>query len=268
MTTAPRWLGPLLVALPATGLLLGLAARAAGNERAAALVWTAATLPVLAALVGQILASLRRGDFGLDIVAALSMSAALAVGEPLAAAVVALMYAGGQHLERFAEGRARREMTALLTRVPRRAMRHGAAGLEEVPIEAIAAGDRLLIRHGDALPADGRVADGPAVLDESALTGEAVPVRHAAGATVMSGPTNVGPAFEMIAERSAADSTFAGILRLVEQAQSAKAPMVRLADRWALGFLLLTLLIAGAAWSLSGDPVRAVAVLVVATPAR
>ena len=104
------------------------------------------------------------------------------------------------------------------------------------------------------------------MLDESALTGEAMPVRHAAGEPVMSGPGNVGDAFEMTAARLAAESTFAGIVRLVERAQKSRAPMVRMADRFAVWFLVLTLLIAGAAWWLTGDPIRAVAVLVVATP--
>ena len=259
-------LRPLLVGVAAAGLAAGLAAGFAGYTDWARWIWTVVTLPVLAALVGEIVTSLRRGDLGLDIVAALSMSAALVFGQELAAAVVALMYSGGQYLELFAERRARREMTALLERVPRAAMRHRDGGLEEVPLEAIAPGDRLLIRHGDVVPVDGAVVEGVAVLDESALTGEAMPVRHALGAAVMSGPTNVGDAFDMTAERPAAASTFAGIVRLVEQAQRSKAPMVRLADRFAIWFLGLTVAIAGGAWALTGDPIRAVAVLVVATP--
>jgi heavy metal translocating P-type ATPase len=260
-----RAVRPVLVAIALAGLAAGLAARAAGAAELAAGLWTAATLPVLAALVAEIVTSLRRGDLGLDIVAALSMTAALVVGETLAAAVVALMYAGGQYLELFAERRARREMTALLERVPRSAMRHGAGGLEEVPLEAIAPGDRLLIRRGDVVPVDG-TAEATATLDESALTGEAMPVRHPAGSAVMSGPVNVGDAFDMTADRPAADSTFAGIVRLVEAAGRSKAPMVRMADRFAIWFLGLTLVIAGTAWALTGDPVRMVAVLVVATP--
>ena len=251
-------LRPLLVGVAAAGLAAGLAAGFAGYTDWARWIWTVATLPVLAALVGEIVTSLRRGDLGLDIVAALSMSAALVFGQELAAAVVALMYSGGQYLELFAERRARREMTALLERVPRAAMRHRDGGLEEVPLEAIAPGDRLLIRHGDVVPVDGAVVEGVAVLDESALTGEAMPVRHALGAAVMSGPTNVGDAFDMTAERPAAASTFAGIVRLVEQAQRSKAPMVRLADRFAIWFLGLTVAIAGERLGANGrsDPGR------------
>ena len=116
-------LRPTLIAIPAMGLAAGLAVRAGGRPACAGLC-IAATLPVLVALIAEIVSSLRRGDVGLDIVAALSMTAALVFGEYLAAAVVALMYAGGQYLEAFAEKRARREMTALLARVPRTAMRY------------------------------------------------------------------------------------------------------------------------------------------------
>lgn len=125
------------------------------------------------ALVVEIVTSLRRGDLGLglDIIAALSMTGALIVGENLAAAIVALMYAGGQYLESFAEQAARREMTAPLSRVPRTAVRHRNGQLEEVALELIVPGDRLLIRQGDVVPVDGTVAEGVAALDQSALTG-------------------------------------------------------------------------------------------------
>jgi heavy metal translocating P-type ATPase len=256
----------LLVAIPSAGLTAGVVALWVDRSDWAALLWTSATLPVLAALLAEIVLSLRNGDFGLDIVAALSMAAALVFGEHLAASVVALMYAGGQYLESFAEKRASREMTALLARVPRTAIRHENGGLEEVALEIIEPNDRLLIRRGDVVPVDGIVANGVAVLDESALTGESLPVRRKADGAVMSGSTNVGDAFDLTATRRAAESTYAGIVRLVEQAQHTKAPMARLADRYAIGFLGLTLGIATGAWLTTGDPIRAVAVLVVATP--
>lgn len=255
-----------LVAVPAAGLIFGLAARWFDHPALADPLWTGATLVVLVALAIEIVTSLRRGEVGLDIVAFLSMSAALVVGETLAAVVVALMYAGGQNLEAFAERRARREMAALLGRAPRTAMRYGDAGLGEVALDAVAVGDRLLIRQGDVVPVDGTVSGPIAILDEAAITGEAVPVQRRDGQPVISGTLNVGGPFDMLAGRIARDSTFAGIIRMVESAQRSKAPMARLADRYALVFLGLSLAIAGAAWFLSGDPVRAVAVLVVATP--
>ncbi|WP_426424474.1 heavy metal translocating P-type ATPase [Bradyrhizobium genosp. A] len=257
---------PFLIGIPAAGLVLGFVLRASGFPAWVNLAWTIATLPVLLALLIEILRRLRRGDVGLDIVAALSMTSALAVGEELAATVVALMYAGGQYLEDFAEGRARREMTALLVRAPRRAMRHCDHRLEEVDVELIDAGDRLLIRQGEVVPADGTVASALAVLDLSALTGESLPVQCRAGEAVMSGATNAGEAFDLVAIRPAAQSTYAGIVRLVEAAQRARAPMARLADRYAIVFLAATLAIAGGAWAWTRDPIRMVAVLVVATP--
>jgi heavy metal translocating P-type ATPase len=257
---------PWLIAFPALGIAVGFALRFCGLESWVAGVWAVSTVPVLLTLLFDIVASLRRGEVGLDIVAALSMSAALLFGEELAAAVVALMYAGGQYLESFAERHARREMTALLARVPRTTMRHRDGQLEEIGLEVIKPGDRLLMRPGDVVPVDGTVALGTAVLDQSALTGEAIPVQRKVTESVLSGSTNVGEAFDLVALRRAAESTYAGIVRLVEAAQRSKAPMSRLADRFAMVFLGVTVAMAGGAWLWTGDPIRAVAVLVVATP--
>ena len=259
-------LRPALVAISALGIVLGFAIMLAGKGGWSDGIWIAATLPVLLVLIVEILVSLRRGEVGLDIVAALSMTAALTFGEELAAAVVALMYAGGQYLESFAEHQARREMMALLERAPRSAIRHRDGKLQEVALDVIEPGDRLLVRRGDVVPVDGTVDGGIAVLDQSALTGESIPVQKHSGDPVMSGSTSVGEAFDLVALRRAADSTYAGIVRLVEAAQRSKAPMARLADRFSLVFLGVTILIAGGAWLWTGDPIRAVAVLVVATP--
>ena len=267
--TAPQTdvpIRPFLIGFPAVGLVLGFVMRASGLAPWADLIWSISTLPVLFALLVEIVRRLRRGDVGLDIVAALSMTAALVVGQELAAAVVALMYAGGQYLEDFAEGHARREMTALLARAPRTAMRHRGDALDEIDVDLIGSGDRLLIRQGEIVPADGTLASGIAVLDQSALTGESVPVQRKAGDLILSGATNSGEAFDLVASRPAAQSTYAGIVRLVEAAQRSRAPMVRLADRYAIVFLVATLVIAGLAWWWTQDPIRMVAVLVVATP--
>ncbi len=255
------------VAIPAIGLAAGLAVWAFGHPITADFIWAAATVPVVLVLAAEIVVSLRHGHVGLDIVALLSMAGALALEEPLAGVVVALMYSGGQFLEGYASRRARREMTALLERAPKFALRHEDGDLKQVPIEALAPGDRLLIRRGEVVPADGVVAEGgDAVLDQSALTGEALPVRLRPGGEVMSGATNAGEAFDLTVSRSAAESTYAGIVRLVEEAARSRAPMARLADRFAIVFLVATLAIAGAAWLASGDPVRWLAVMVVATP--
>jgi heavy metal translocating P-type ATPase len=256
----------LLLGIALAGLLVGLGLYFGGRTELAQIVWFAGVVPVLAALVIEIFRSLARGEVGLDIVAALSMTAALTFGETLAAAVVALMYSGGTFLESFAERRARREMRDLLSRVPRTATRHRNGGLEEVALDDVAPGDRLLIRQGDVVPVDGRIDSATAFVDTAALTGESLPVRLERGAEAMSGSTNAGDAFDLTTTREAKDSTYAGIVRLVEEAQASKAPMARLADRWSLGFLAVTVAIAFAAWWFTGDPIRAVAVLVVATP--
>lgn len=257
----------ILLTIAALGLAGGVLAMAANFDAASQVLWWAGTLPVLLALGVEIVRSLLERDFGLDLIAALSMASALAIGEPLAANVVALMYAGGNMLERFAEGRARAEMTALLRRVPRTAMRKTSSGFEIVPIGDIVAGDTILVRQGEVVPVDGQLMPGQtATLDTSSLTGESIPQPVSAQGEVLSGSTCLDRPFEIRALRLAADSTYASIVRLVEAAQTRKAPMSRLADRYALGFFLVTIGLAGAAWLLSGMPERAVAVLVVATP--
>jgi heavy metal translocating P-type ATPase len=254
------------IASAIAGLACGGAAALLDRPDLANIAWTLGAAPVLAVLCWKIVSSLRRGDVGLDLIAALAMAAALSIGEVLAAAIVALMYAGGQALEAFAEGRASREMSALLDRAPKTAARYHGATLSTVPVAEVAVGDRLMVRLGDVIPVDGVVMGSAAVLDEAALTGESLPVTKRDGDAVMSGSTNVGQAFDLVARETAARSAYAGIVGLVEEAMTSQAPMTRLADRYALGFMAATLGLAGVAWWISGDPVRAVAVLVVATP--
>ena len=256
----------LLVLTAAGGLAVGLGALTFGWSAIATWIWGIAVLPVLAALLIEIATSLRHGNIGLDLIAAIAMIGALALGESLAGLVVALMYSGGQFLENFAERRARREMTALLSRVPKAVLRHSQGSLEEIPLDAIAPNDRYWCVPGEAVPADGTVVAGSAVLDQAALTGESVPVDRRAGESVLSGSINLGAAFDLLTTHTPAESAYAGIVRLVEAAQQAKAPMVRLADRYAIWFLAVTIGVTGATWFVTGDPMRALAVLVVATP--
>ena len=232
------------------------------SERAFAL----GTGVVLASLVITVIRSLAKGEVGLDLVALASMAGCLFIGEYLAGNVVALMLTGGEVLEEYARARARREMTALLSRAPRSAQRYEEGGLREVAIDVIRPGDLILVRPGETVPVDGLVAgEGRAIVDEAALTGESIPVTKDPGAPVMSGSVNQGGGFDLTATETAARSTYAGIVRLVETAQASKAPMSRLADRYALGFLFVTLALSGAAYVIGGE-IRALAVLVVATP--
>jgi heavy metal translocating P-type ATPase len=256
-----------LFAIAAAGLIFGIGAWWLGEDRIAAWIWAAGSLPTLTVLLVHIVQAIRRGEAGLDIIAVLALSGTLALGEPLTSAVIALMVSSGRLLEGWAAARAQRDMTALLDRAPRQANRCEADGqIVTIPLDDVKANDRLLVRAGDVLPVDGTLVAGVAVLDEAALTGEPLPTRHEAGGRLRSGATNVGDAFELIAVTTAADSAYAGIIRLVQAAQTSKAPASRLADRYALLFVPVALLAAGLAWLLTGDPNRALAVLVVATP--
>jgi heavy metal translocating P-type ATPase len=263
---APRSPGRLLAGLALGGLLAGGVARLAGAGALAELLWGLTTAAVLAPLALAVAAALWRRELGVDLIALLAMAGSLALGQFLAGAVIALMLAGGQALEAFAAARARRDLTALLERAPRVAHRYEGGELASLAIEEVRAGDLLLVKPGEVVPVDGLVEEEPAVLDESALTGESRPVERSPGEVVRNGTVNASGPFQLRALATAAESTYAGILRLVREVETAKAPFVRLADRYSLFFLPLTLAVAAIAWAASGDPVRALAVLVVATP--
>ena len=141
-----------------------------------------------------------------------------------------------------------------------------ATRIEQVPVERVQAGDVVVVRTGEVVPVDGAVVSGEAVVDTSTLSGEPLPVTMARGWPVLSGTANAGSPFEVRADRPAAESAYAALVRLVEQAEAHRAPFVRMADRYAGFFLPATLLVAGAAWALSGESIRALAVVVVATP--
>jgi heavy metal translocating P-type ATPase len=256
---------PLFFILSAALLFTGGGAWFAGAAPAAELLWTAGTALGLVASTGWTVAALRRRQPSVDVIAVLALAGALAVGEAFAGAMITVMLATGQLLEARAGARARRELSLLVQRVPRTARRRVAGAVVEVPVAEVARGDRILVGTGEVVPVDGRlVAAG--VLDEAALTGESLPVERPAGDEVRSGVVNAGSPLDLVATATAAESTYAGVVRLVEQAQASSAPFVRAADRIALLFVPLTLVLAGGAWAISGDPVRAVAVLVVATP--
>ena len=252
--------------LTAAGLAIGTGLWFAHSRAAADVAWAVATAAAILPLTWSVARDLWRRRAGVDLIALIAMAGALALGEYLAGSVVALMLAGGQALEAYADGRARRELTALVSRAPARVLRHEDGELVTRPVAAVAPGDLLLVKPGEVVPVDGLIAGGAAVLDESALTGESRPVERAEGEAVASGVVNAGPPFDLKATATSTNSTYAAIVRLVEAAQASRAPFVRLADRYALYFLPLTLALAGGAWLWSGNPVRALAVMVVATP--
>jgi len=211
--------------------------------------------------------SLVGGHLGLDLLAVTAIVATVAVGEFWASLIIVIMLTGGEALEDAAAGRAERELTSLLDRTPQQAHLVGAGSvIVDVPASDVAVGNRLLVRPAEIVPVDGRLLSDSAQFDESSLTGESMPVDRVSGESVLSGSVNGARAVEIEAVATAENSQYQRIVRLVREAAGSKAPMVRLADRYALPFTLLAYTIAGIAWWASGDPVRFAEVLVVATP--
>ena len=264
-----RWLtsSAVFLVLSILGIVVGGILRwGADDPDAANLVWALTTAIGIVPIGWEVISGILHRQPGVDLIAVLAMGGALALEEYLAGAVIAFMLATGRTLEDLADARAHRELSALLERAPRSAHRYRDRSLSSVPIGEVRPGDLLLVKHGEVVPVDGLLVSGIGVFDESALTGESRPVERSEGEQIRSGAVNAGAAFDLRAVASADRSTYAGIVRLVEQAQRERAPFVRLADRYALIFIPVTLGIAGLAWAISGDPVRALAVLVVATP--
>ena len=255
-----------LLGITVAALAAGGAAWLAGAPGVADSCWIAGTVAAIVPAIWWVIAGLRNGKFGVDVLAVLSLAGALAVREYLAGALIAVMLATGQALDAAAERRATKDLRALLDRVPRTARRRTPDGVEVVDLDAVTVDDVVVVGPGEVLPVDGVVVSEIAVIDDSALTGEPLQVTYDRGEAVRSGSLNAGAGVEIRATATAADSTYAGIVRLAKQAAAESAPVVRLADRVAAWFVPLALAIAGLAWIVSGSATRAVAVLVVATP--
>ena len=263
---ARRWFEPALLLVTVALLVAGGAAWVAGSSGWADTLWAAATLVAIVPAVGWVVAALWRRTLGVDLIAVLALVGTLAVAEYLAGALIAVMLATGRALDAAAQRRATRDLRALLERAPRTARKRIGDVVSEVAVDEVGVGDLVVVGPGEVLPVDGLVAAGPAVLDESALTGGPELVERPVGEPVRSGILNAGGGIEVVCSVPAAQSTYAGIIALVEQAGAESAPVVRLADRFAAWFLPLSLALAGLAWWASGSAERAVAVLVVATP--
>jgi len=265
-----RWLasraGELLpLGITAGGLVAGGLLHWTGSGVEGNLIWIIVAGCGIALSFLSMVESLLRGRLGVDVIALLALVGAVAVGEYLAGAVISVMLSSGRALEGWAAGQARRELEALLERAPKTAHRYQDAGLVAIAVDEVMPGDLLLVTSGEVVPVDGSLVSASAILDESALTGEPLPVERTVGERIPSGVVNAGSPLDLRATTRAADSTYAGVVRLVSEAERSQAPVVRLADRYALGFLALTLVTAGIAWAVGGAG-RAVAVLVVATP--
>jgi len=217
-------------------------------------------------LVFQTLRRILRGEFASDIIAMLAIVGALGLDQAFAGVIIVLMQSSGEAIDSYAFHRATASLRGLLRRAPRQARRRRGEAVEEITVEEVAVGDRLVVLAGDMIPVDGEVTSPEALLDESAVTGEPLPRRRPAGEHVLSGSINVGTPFDMRADRRSGESTYSRIVELVRTAQDRKPPLQRLADRFAVWFTPLALAVAALGWLLTHSPQTALAVLVVATP--
>ena len=251
-----------------TALILGTGAALAiaGDRDAAHRALFIGLLVVGVPLIARTARGALRGHFAADIVAALAIAAALILEQPLPGLVVVLMQTGGEALERYAEGRASAALRMLQDAAPRLAHRWRGTSTEDVSVESIIVGDELLIRPGETVPCDGVVIDGRSHVDTAAITGEPLPVTAVAGVELLSGSLNQEGALRLRARARADESQYARIVEMVRTAQASKAPLQRLADRYAVWFTPLTLAVCAVAYFITRDPSRILSVLVVATP--
>jgi heavy metal translocating P-type ATPase len=206
------------------------------------------------------------GRFAADLVATLAIVTAAVMSEPLVGLIVVIMQTGGEGLERRARRRASDATRELEAAAPRTAHRYAGERLEDIHVSDIRVGDLLLLRPGELVPCDGIVVEGRSHLDTAAITGEPMPVAVVRGTRVRSGSANQEGALTIEATALARDSEYETIVDLVRTAHEHKAPLQRLADKYAVWFTPATILLAVIAYLLSGESSRVLAVLVVATP--
>ncbi len=229
------------------------------------LLGTTALLSVLPVVWGM-WEDLRSGKYGLDILAVTAIIVSVIMKEYWAGIIIVLMLTGGEALEDYAEERAKTELSALLKRKPTQAHKIKGNKVVDTPVSSVTVGDKIVIYPGEVVPVDAIIIEGASSFDESSLTGESLPVAKDIGDQLLSGSINVEGAITARALHTAADSQFEQIIKLVKAAASAQSPFVRLADRYSIPFTLLSFGIAGGAWAISGQAIRFLEVLVVATP--
>jgi heavy metal translocating P-type ATPase len=256
-----------VAALAAIGLAGGLVARVVIQDPVAADRVFLFTLVLGGVpLVLRTLWGILRGRFAADVVAMLAIVGAIVFREYFAGAVIVLMQSGGEALEAYAMQRATASLEALLARAPKIAHRLQGDRLMDVAVDVVRPGDRLVVKPGDLVPVDCAVISGTSAVDQSALTGEPLPIRAVPGTELMSGSINQDGALTVRALRASEQSQYQQIIVMVAHARREKPPIVRIADRFAVWFTPVTLLMCGVAYLVTGTPTSVLAVLVVATP--
>ena len=237
-----------------------------GGEAWRTTIWTASLVVVGAPVVVRTAIGLSAGRFAADVVATLAVVAAFLLHQPLVGLVVVLMQTGGEALERIAEGRATNALRALQDAAPRTVhlLRDGV--VEDLPADIVSTGDLILVRPGEVIPCDGEVVEGRSHVDTSRITGEPVPLTADSGTAVMSGTVNQESPLTIRATAPASESQYAKIVQLVREAQGSKAPLQRVADRYAVWFTPITIGVCVVAYLASNDWHRVLSVLAIATP--
>lgn len=248
------------------GLSVALILQLSGQGSVARILLIAVSLIAIIPSIRDMIKTIISGQIGIDVIALVAIGSSLLLQQYIAAGVIVIMLTGGEALEEFAKNRAKRELNALLKRKPTIAHRIVGSGVEEVAVSLVKVGDSLLVKPGDTIPVDGKIYKGATSVDESAITGESLPVNMKIGDGVLSGSVNLDGAIEIHATHISKESQYEQIIKLVSEASTKKSPLVRLADIYSLPFTIVTFSLAAVAWIISGDPVRGLAVLVVATP--
>ncbi|BAP84876.1 cocadmium/zinc/cobalt-transporting P-type ATPase [Paucilactobacillus hokkaidonensis JCM 18461] len=237
-----------------------------GQQLAAQIVVTVAGTLVSISMVIEMIKTLRSGKFGVDLLAIMAIVATLAVGEYWASLMILVMLTGGDTLEDYASKKASQELKSLLDNSPQMAHLMQSGKLTDIGADEVKVGDQLLVKPGEQVPVDSKVLEGITTVDESSLTGESRLIDKQVGSELMSGSVNGDQAITIEALSKAADSQYQAIIRLVKESEEQPAHFVRMADRYAVPFTIVSLLIAVVAWIIAGDPVRFAEVLVVASP--
>ncbi|MEI5992933.1 heavy metal translocating P-type ATPase [Candidatus Enterococcus mansonii] len=214
----------------------------------------------------EMIKTLKSGKYGVDILAITAIIATLAVGEYWASLMILIMLTGGDSLEDYAAKRANKELKSLLDNSPQKAHLLVNNELQDIKVETIIIGNQLVVKPGETVPVDGKVINGSSTVDESSLTGESRPISKKTGDLLMSGSINGDRSLTIEAEKTAADSQYQMIVKLVKESETQPANFVRMADRYAVPFTITAYVIAGVAWFISKDPTRFAEVLVVASP--